>query len=327
LATSNESATGSARSALLQLAHTVAGWLWVNVLVGLFGLWLAGWLFRDRNHLTALCLAIPTVAVSLALAATAFLAWVMRCRRVALAAALCTVLPTLSLLYSENQWRRPAPQGDVARSLRVVHWNVGEVDGGAKTILERLAPLNADVYVLAEFFGLEAQRAVLKGLGKPFRILREQHYLTVFARGPMRLVHLEKRISKRAYFAQWKSPAGPLLFLLIDLKSRPLFYRGATLDLIAERMVELKPDLIIGDFNTSRRARVLADLPDGYVHAYDAAGAGWSYTWHDAYPVWDIDQCIAGPRIEPIRYDTVATGVSDHRLQVFDFSVAEPQGE
>ena len=151
--------------------------------------------------------------------------------------------------------------------------------------------------------------------------------LKVFARGPIKLVHLNERVSKRAYFARWTSAEGPLLFLLIDLKSRPLFYRGETLDLVRERMTALQPDLVVGDFNTSRRSSVLSDLPPGYEHAYEAAGAGWSYTWHDAWPVWDIDQCILGPRIEPIRYDIVPTGVGDHRLQVFDFSIAEPDGE
>jgi hypothetical protein len=158
-------------------------------------------------------------------------------------------------------------------------------------------------------------------------VLKEQHYLTVLARGEVRLRHLKKRVSKRAYFVEWESPAGPFLFLLIDLKSRPLFYRGAILDTIRERMIEMQPDIVVGDFNTSRRARMLSNLPEGYAHAYDAAGAGWCYTWPDRYPVWDINQCIFGPRVEPIRYDTVATGASDHRLQVFDFSLSETDAD
>jgi len=312
---------------VLRAVHVAMGWLWANVLIGIFGLWLAGWVFRDRNQLTALCLAIPTVTVCLSLAATAVLAWAMRCRRVATAAAICAVFPTLSLLYSENQWHRPAPRGEVARSLRVVHWNVGEVGGGAQGILDVIKPLDADIYILAEFFGLPRRQGVTKGLGPEYRLMRDQFYVTVFARGTVKMVHKQERVSKRAYFARWDSPVGPLDIMLIDLKSRPLFYRGEVLDLVRQRMVEFQPDLVIGDFNAPRRARVLANLPPGYQHAYDAAGAGWSYTWPEEFPVWDIDQCILGPRIEPIRYDILPTGRGDHRLQILDFSIAQTQVE
>ena len=40
-------------------------------------------------------------------------------------------------------------------------------------------------------------------------------------------------------------------------------------------------------------------------------------------PVLAIDQCIAGPGIEPVRYRLDATLLSDHRMQVFDFQVIE----
>ena len=122
------------------------------------------------------------------------------------------------------------------------------LEANAEAILERIKPLNADVYILAEFFGTKPQQAILRGLGKPFRVLREQHYLTVFARQRVRLVHRQSRISKRAYFVQWESPAGPMLLLLIDFKSQPLFYRAPILDVVRERVVELRPDLIVGDF-------------------------------------------------------------------------------
>ena len=64
-------------------------------------------------------------------------------------------------------------------------------------------------------------------------------------------------------------------------------------------------------------------LPEGYHHAYDQAGSGWSYTWPIPCPVWAIDQCIVGPRVQPLRYTQRSTTSSDHRMQIFDFRLRD----
>lgn len=63
-----------------------------------------------------------------------------------------------------------------------------------------------------------------------------------------------------------------------------------------------------------------AALPDGYAHAYRTAGGGCGYTWPVPLPVYAIDHCLHGPRVEPIRYH-LGTGASTHRYQMFDFSL------
>jgi endonuclease/exonuclease/phosphatase (EEP) superfamily protein YafD len=88
---------------------------------------------------------------------------------------------------------------------------------------------------------------------------------------------------------------------------------------VAELVRAHRPDIVVGDFNAPRRSRVLSVLGDEYRHAYDVAGSGWSYTWPLPFPVYAIDQCIAGPRVEIVDYRIRSSVLSDHRRQVLDF--------
>jgi len=307
-------------------ARTVAAWLFANVTVGAFGVWAVGELFRDAFSLTGLCFIIPSSFASAALLVAALLAYACGCRRVAGAAALLWLLPTFWLLFVENQWIRPRPRGDARAALRLVHWNVGPVMDHWEPIAQALAPMGADAYVLSEIVRPEVSNAVAKALGEDFTVCHVRQ-IAVLARGALKLARPDERMPSRAYLIEWQSARGPLSLLAVDLPSRPFYSRAPWLRQVYDRVAFLKPDLVVGDFNARRRAHWLGHLPKGYAHAYDEAGVGWCYSWPDGFPLWDIDQCILGPRIRPIRYDLVSTGVSDHRLQCLEFSLAQPSGE
>lgn len=302
-------------------ARAAAAWLWANVTVGSFGVWIIGEVFRDAITPTALCFLVPSSFVSAALLIAALLAFATGCRRVALAAAVLWLFPTFWLFFVENQWVRPSPRGDPAQALRLVHWNVGPIAGRPETIAERLKPLEADVYVLSELFTPAVSHKVAAALGRDYTVCHIRQ-IAVIARGSLKVHRPDERMPSRVYCIDWASARGPLILMAVDLPSRPLHSRAPWLQQVHERIAYLKPDLVVGDFNARRRAHWLGTLPKGYAHAYDEAGRGWCYSWPDAFPLWDIDQCILGPRIRPIRYELMATGTSDHRLQRFDFSIA-----
>jgi endonuclease/exonuclease/phosphatase family metal-dependent hydrolase len=92
------------------------------------------------------------------------------------------------------------------------------------------------------------------------------------------------------------------------------------LDWVRGQVVAEHPDVVIGDFNTPRRASGLSPLAPGYVHAYDARGEGWSYTWPVPVPVVAIDQCIVASGVDVSKYRLVSTRASDHRLQEIELS-------
>ena len=300
-----------------------ADWFWSNVTVGGFGVWLVGQIWRDGSKVTALCFLVPSFAVAGGLLLTALLARLCTCRRIAWAALILSLPPLVSTLAIENRWLAPRPKGDPKRRLRLVHWNAGGTSNGLEPEIAKLKSYKADAYILSEVYGPEAEgpQKIAEALGSDFTYVR-QHHLTLIARGRTRLVLRDERISRRAYFVEWESGAGLLTILLLDAPSS--YYHTRLLHDIRDRIAAQRPDVAAGDLNAPRRSRALNPLPKGYTHAYDAAGAGWSATWHDRYPIWAIDQCVIGPRIQPIRYRIEPTGLSDHRLGVLDFSVAKP---
>jgi len=308
-------------AAVKRSARTVAAWFWANVTIGAFGVWVVGEVLRDRNVVTGACFLVPSAFLSLVLLVAALLAFACGCRRIAVAAALAWCFPTFWVLFVENQWLRPAPRGEPERALRLVHWNIGPVADRWEAVVERLRPLEADACVLSECFTGETSARIAAALGKDFKVCHVRQ-IAVIARGALELARPDERMPSRLYMVEWKSKVGPLVLMVVDLPSRPLFSRAPWLQQVHDRIAFLKPDMVVGDFNARRRAHWLGNLPRGYEHAYNAAGAGWCYSWPDGFPLWDIDQCILGPRIRPIRYDITPTGVSDHRLQVFDFSLA-----
>jgi len=83
------------------------------------------------------------------------------------------------------------------------------------------------------------------------------------------------------------------------------------------------PDIWVGDFNSPRRSLALQTLPNGYQHAYETVGSGLSYSYPPFLPFLSLDQCIHSPNIHPIRYNLQSTFLSDHKMQVFEFTVKD----
>ena len=310
----------SPRALAVRALAAFADWFWTNVTVGAFGVWLVGQVFRDSSKITSLCFLVPSVVVAAVLLATALLARLCTCRRIALAALVLSAGPAIATLCVENRWLPPRPRGDPAQRMRLVHWNVGASPAGVEATIAQLKACKPDACVLSELYSAEDAARILAALG-PGYAHTQRHHMALIARGRTRFVLPDARIARRAYFVEWESPAGVLTVLLVDAPST--YHHARLLGEIRKRIDAHRPDLTAGDLNASRRSRALARLPEGYAHAYEAVGAGWSATWHDRYPLWDIDQCILGPRIRPIRYRLKSTGVSDHRMGVLDFSVGE----
>ena len=146
--------------------------------------------------------------------------------------------------------------------------------------------------------------------------------MCLIARGTLdgaRFVEADDKL--QIFVADWNGPAGPLHLMGVNLTSSPLVRRDPLLRRVRAAMERETPDLVLGDFNSPRRSRALDPLPDGYAHAYDAAGRGWTYSWPVPFPVLAIDQAIVGARLETLRYALHSTIVSDHRMQVLDIRV------
>ena len=284
-------------------------------------LWTIGQVFRDRTWLSGLCFYIPSPVLAFALLAAAAASLVARRRRSAFLLLLAAAPPASFVAGLENRWSRPDPVV-TGEPLRLVHWNVMFGELAWNPVKAILRDCEADLYVVSEFPRGKNPGPTARFLGD-FRFLQEGS-MVVFARGVLESRGRLSRDDKlECHVFRWTYRGTTLDVMLGDIASDLLVARDPQLRRLERFIRQRKPDLVVGDLNAPRRSRRLAALPAGYRHAYDAAGCGWSYTWPVPLPVYAIDQCIAGERIRPLRYELRSTLRSDHRLQILEFVVRD----
>lgn len=290
--------------------------VWIGFSLLLAGTWALGQWLRDRTWLTGLMFYIPSPVVCawllLATWRTGFsdsATW----RRWVLPILL--VCPAWYVVAVENHWFMPTI--DLAQGqdvLRLVHWNIGRPSlqwGRQQQLIQTLKP---DVLVLSEV------SAAVRDSDLPDYFILRRGSMLVAARWPVATTGSLVPGGAVQAFCVRATGAEPYPTLVIgDMTSNLRLARDPFLRPMVDISGRLEADIIVGDMNAPRRSLAFTDLPGGYRHAYDVAGAGWSYTWPIPVPVLAIDQCVCGPRVHPVRYDLQSSVFSDHRIQILDF--------
>ncbi len=284
------------------------------------GPWLVGQIFRDSWWLTGLCFYLPSPALSAALAVAATIAWFRKQRRLARVSLLAACLPLLVTVGLENRWATRSVV-DVPGELTLVHWNVCRGWLGWDKVRQRLLDLSADVYVLSELPANHRTDRVA-WFGDGYSMIRDET-LGIACKGFRHGSSERPPASFRLVFAVCQVGSQELGIMAVDLPASLWLARQPLLQEVEDWIEHFEPDLVVGDFNAPRRSLGLSSLPEGFTHAYDRAGSGWSYTWPVPFPVLAIDQCLLGPRVRPSRYSLDASPLSDHRIQTVRFSVGE----
>ncbi len=306
-----------ARSALVRARIVISAGATV-----LFAFWAAGQLVRDATWATGLCFYIPSPVVAVMMLAGAGAHTAAGRRRAALLALGLAVPPTVFVARIENQFGR-APAGPPG-TLRLVHWNTAGRPG-RPGVVEYLIAERADLYALTDVPSAAHVGVLRDTLGPGYAAVTFGN-LAVVGRGDIRADGwLVNRDGFEVQTATWTPPGHkPITVFVIDLPSDVRLARDPLLRELNALIERRQPDLVVGDFNAPRRSRALANLPPGYRHAYQTVGSGWGYTWPVPVPVYALDHCLHGPRIVPGRYQLGGLGgASDHRYQVFDFSLAD----
>ena len=194
-----------------------------------------------------------------------------------------TLLPLGVLVFVENHFwavRPPLTPG----SVRLVHWNVGgRLSPNAQNVL---LSQRAQVYVLSEIPDAKSVDEIRAALGSDYRSIVFGN-LAVITVGDVRASGwLINRRRMRAQVVTWRRVGEDIPLLVVDLPSEIDIPRDPLLREINKLIERHQPDLVVGDFNAPRRSRALCELPNGYSHSYDTAGAGWSYTWPVPVPMY-----------------------------------------
>jgi endonuclease/exonuclease/phosphatase (EEP) superfamily protein YafD len=304
----------------------------------IFGLWLLGELLADSFFWSQYLFYIPAPAVAAALLALTLILLPLDWRK-GLLVLVAAGLPLLVTVQVENKLLRPMPplsRSPEPGTLRLVHWNLNggyPDDRGPQVRL--LENLNADLYLFSELHRNRMAKEFLANLelrdGPGSWTLQLIEPLLVVDRDAVwqEEVLVDTRWL-RVTVASWKTSGTVLELMFVDGISDVTVSRNPQLESLVQLIEYQKPDLVIGDFNAPRRSRALRDLPEGYHHAYDVAGAGWSYTFpatDHTLPFLAIDQCIVGPRIRPLVYRLGPHYGTDHRLQIVDFEIIDSAQE
>ena len=298
-----------------------------SVFMLLLIVWAIGQCLRDRYWLTGLMFYFPTpVFVSL----LSLAAFVFRGDRKLL---LCMLtLPAVVLLAVENHWSHPVAASASAKQdapirLRLLHWNMARGVMGWKKQLDLIRSFDVDIVMLSE------TPAKIGKDSLPGYDLIKVSDMTVACQGTITLHRqltsldgLHDGPALDAWQFECELSAGTIRLVLADMSSHLQFHRHPYLKPLIGCLPKHNVDICAGDFNAPRRSLAFDVLPAGYVHAYDTAGFGWSSTWPTPVPFLAIDQCIIGPGILPVDYKLHSSTLSDHRIQLLEFELAQPAG-
>lgn len=285
---------------------------------GLTVLWLLGRLLGDGHLVTALLFYLPSLGVA---AAWLLVGALGHGRKIRIAALVLAGLLLSDVYFRDFKPKDATPTADTqATTLELVHWNVFRNYLPWTAKIRRLRELEADIYVLNEL-----PRQVTRGnwalkLGPGFNYAFGD-LMVVGCRGTVKAQSFQAGDGLQILKTVCRIDGRDLHIWAVDVVANPLQWRNPILKRLTAQIEAERPDFVVGDMNTPRRASPLQDLPAPYVHAYDVAGTGLPYTWPTPFPVIDLDQLVLGPDIDAARLDYRSTPVSDHRLQVLRFRV------
>jgi hypothetical protein len=284
-----------------------------------FVVWSVGQLVRDRSFLCGLMFYAPSPILAGVYSIAALVCWKLRSRQAWLYITL--LLPQLfSIAIVENHWRVPANAANAGsvepdQILTLVHWNLCRPVRRWSAQREIISSLHPDLIVLSEITD-EIKDSDFPG----YQVLRRKEML-IACRGTMTCSKsLIPGGALQCYLVECHLGYRSLRIMMADMTSNIGVWRDPFLRKLNEAMAEHQADILVGDLNSPRLSLALQDLPLGYRHAYDEAGAGWGYTWPVPAPCLAIDQCICGPKIHAVRYELRSTIQSDHRLQILEFA-------
>lgn len=231
-----------------------------------------------------------------------------------LASSVATVATQATSGSRQDPLLAPEASTEIAVRKRLIHWNVARGVMGWEKQRAYIESLQPDIIVLSE-------------IPEPFDSASLTGFDVLVVEGMAVACHGPTIKSRRvfrggpliSYQVSCMLSEGRFELLIADMTSRVTVPRDPSLRRFVPQLSQRNIDVSVGDFNAPRRSLAFESLPVGFQHAYNAAGAGWSYTWPVPVPCLAIDQCMTGPNVHAVNYELRSTLLSDHRLQILDF--------
>lgn len=263
---------------------------------------------RDRvPALAALYYGATPFLLGLAFLAVAAL-WALGGRRRPALAALTLAFVCGAWQTGTSRFDRPQAPGKT----RLLLWNVLYGVRGWDRIVERIREVDPDLVFLIEANDL-APRAPPGWTWRWF-----QEGMAVGVKGQILSAEL---VSLGPYsdaaVVELEVKGRRTRAILADLVSYPTRPRGPAFARLDELRRRVKPDLVLGDFNTPRDSVHFDAWRGEMTHAFEAAGRGWDLTWPSRPSLLAIDHVWCAPTVTPTSCLHLR-GASDHRAVIVE---------
>lgn len=236
-----------------------------------------------------------------------------------------SLLALLRAILFDFQYNAPT-QSRAPDSVRLVHWNASRGRIGPDRLAAALLHRDPDIVLLSEAPpDLELTEIVPRIF--PTGSWYRTDGMTLMSRFPITPIERLELPDGRAWVARIRLPDGEVDLLAVDLRANVFVARKPDLLALAdwiEGRRESRPLLAAGDFNTPPDSLHFRRFRERLVHAHEAAGGGWPYSWTVPFPMIQIDHVWCSPGITPRGHRYRFAFGSDHLMQVFDFKVGPP---
>lgn len=230
-------------------------------------------------------------------------------------------------ILASYRFNEPAVQDPAAAPFRVVCWNVAQGARGWERVWNELRSAEADLIGLVEGGRPRPEsEKKWKEAFPEYDILFAKGGFVVLARGKLTLVEGE-RWDEGGRFVRVRlaREEGSWDVVLVDLTPNPLVRRRPLLERLRKVIEPLSagPLVVLGDFNTPRSSAFFDPWEGTLVHAFDAAGRGFSETWPSPVPVLDLDHVWCGRKVRVLSCRLEGTWASDHRKVITELLQTE----
>ncbi|MBT4584652.1 MAG: hypothetical protein HOC93_06180 [Phycisphaerae bacterium] len=289
---------------------------------GVVVLWLLGQFVSDRWLWSQWLFWIPTFAILVFLLCTTIVLVFLKDKRNSIVLGFVFILFVGWFLFVENRvFSTTTKHGD----LRILGWTMSHSKSrltadSAALIVE----LNADISLLTHGWKVRGEPVIKEWQGKKGKRLVNGPFTLFTTLRPLEVRTLVA--SNGIYISLYKLDTTEqigheLVIFAVDL---PADWRLSRREIVRRAKKLLRqadapePDLVIGDFNMTKNSNSLHRFFPNMKDGWDKAGAGWSYTYHRAFPLFQIDHMLLNKDLHPAMYELIDPQIGRHNIQLLE---------
>ncbi len=305
---------------LIQRLATIFG-------VILISAWSLGILFSDAYFWSQWFSWIPTILVTVFLAAVTLILYMVNKKNVAVLFSVLTLILALVYCFIDNRFlTKNTAKGEIS----ILGWTMSHSkETSAEASADFIIGINADITVLTHGWYVRSERLLHDWISKHGTLVVNSQFTIITKYKPIQSMSLIANdgiyISK--FVLDTTETLGDILVIwALDLPST-LSNSKMNIAKKVKRLIdetqENPPDIVLGDFNMTRNSVALHSIFPKYQHGADEAGVGLLASFPMAYPLYHIDHTLLADSVIAEKYKLINPKIGRHRTQYIEISAAQ----